>query len=71
MAKAKTRSKGANGRAEKADALELPVSYGDDDGDEANDDRQACPTCGGNGWVYDPSDGGTMTCPDCDGECYL
>lgn len=28
----------------------------------------ACDTCKGNGWVYDPSDGGTMTCPECDGD---
>ncbi len=29
-----------------------------------------CEKCEGNGWVYDPSDGGTMMCPDCDGvEC--
>jgi hypothetical protein len=28
-----------------------------------------CNTCGRDGWVYDPSDGGTMTCPDCDGDC--
>lgn len=25
-----------------------------------------CEECGGDGWVYDPSDGGTMTCPTCD-----
>lgn len=28
----------------------------------------ACETCEGNGWVDDPSDGGTMTCPECNGE---
>lgn len=29
-----------------------------------------CETCGGNGWVGDPSDGGTMTCPEClDDKC--
>lgn len=27
-----------------------------------------CETCGRNGWVDDPKDGGTMTCPDCEGE---
>ena len=32
------------------------------------DDREECETCNGNGWVDDPSDGGTMTCEDCDGE---
>lgn len=26
-----------------------------------------CEECGGNGWVDDPSDGGTMGCPECDG----
>ena len=31
-------------------------------------DSEGCETCTNNGWVYDPSDGGTMTCPDCDGE---
>lgn len=31
-----------------------------------------CETCGGNGWVYDPSNGGTMTCPECQCEpCHL
>ena len=30
-----------------------------------------CETCDGNGWVDDPDDGGTMCCPECDGEeCY-
>lgn len=28
---------------------------------------EPCPKCDGNGWVYDDSDGGTMTCPACDG----
>lgn len=29
-----------------------------------------CETCSGNGWVDDPEDGGTMTCPDClDDKC--
>ena len=32
------------------------------------DDRVLCSVCGGAGWVDDPSDGGTMTCPDCGGE---
>lgn len=27
-----------------------------------------CEKCEGHGWVRDPSDGGTMSCPDCDGE---
>lgn len=27
-----------------------------------------CDTCGGQGWVDDPDDGGTMTCPECDAE---
>lgn len=27
-----------------------------------------CDMCDGNGWVEDPSDGGTMTCPECEGE---
>ena len=27
-----------------------------------------CDTCDSAGWVDDPSDGGTMTCPDCQGE---
>ncbi len=35
---------------------------------EDEDDRDVCPECNGNGWVYDPSDGGTMCCPLCDGE---
>ncbi|MBI1202628.1 MAG: hypothetical protein GC182_08975 [Rhodopseudomonas sp.] len=26
-----------------------------------------CPECQGNGWVDDEEDGGTMTCPTCDG----
>lgn len=25
-----------------------------------------CEACDGNGWVDDPEDGGTMTCPECD-----
>lgn len=29
-----------------------------------------CPDCDGNGWVPDPSDGGTMLCPACENaEC--
>lgn len=30
-----------------------------------------CPECDGRGWVEDPLDGGTMTCPECFGvtEC--
>lgn len=27
-----------------------------------------CESCDGNGWVDDPSDGGTMTCPECGDE---
>lgn len=27
-----------------------------------------CETCGRNGWVEDEENGGTMTCPDCEGE---
>ena len=27
-----------------------------------------CKLCEGNGWVDDPKDGGTMTCPECDCE---
>jgi hypothetical protein len=27
-----------------------------------------CETCEGNGWVDDPSDGGTMNCPKCENE---
>jgi DnaJ-class molecular chaperone len=27
-----------------------------------------CETCEGRGWVDDPSDGGTMSCPECYGE---
>lgn len=27
-----------------------------------------CPECEGRGWVDDPDDGGTMTCPECDDE---
>ena len=27
-----------------------------------------CETCERKGWVEDPLDGGTMTCPECDGE---
>lgn len=27
-----------------------------------------CEECDGNGWVDDPSDGGTMNCPTCDNE---
>jgi DnaJ-class molecular chaperone len=29
---------------------------------------EGCETCESYGWVPDPSDGGTMTCPDCDGD---
>lgn len=25
-----------------------------------------CEECEGKGWVEDPSDGGTMVCPECD-----
>lgn len=29
-----------------------------------------CEECGGNGWVEDEEDGGTMTCPGCrDAQC--
>jgi len=31
-----------------------------------DDDRVDCPDCDGNGWVDDPSDGGTMCCPNPD-----
>lgn len=31
-------------------------------------DNEDCETCDGNGWVVDPDDGGTMTCPDCGNE---
>lgn len=27
-----------------------------------------CNRCDGNGWIPDPSDGGTMVCPECDSE---
>lgn len=27
-----------------------------------------CETCDGRGWVDDEEDGGTMMCPDCDGD---
>lgn len=27
-----------------------------------------CSECSGDGWVDDEEDGGTMTCPECDGE---
>jgi DnaJ-class molecular chaperone len=27
-----------------------------------------CEACGGDGWVEDEEDGGTMTCPECLGE---
>jgi|AntDeeMetagen681_2_1112603.scaffolds.fasta_scaffold08533_4 DnaJ-class molecular chaperone len=27
-----------------------------------------CGTCGRAGWIEDDQDGGTMTCPDCDGD---
>ncbi len=27
-----------------------------------------CKTCQGKGWVDDPSDGGTVCCPTCDGD---
>lgn len=27
-----------------------------------------CEACNSNGWVDDPSDGGTMTCPECLGD---
>lgn len=30
--------------------------------------HEECETCESNGWVDDPDDGGTMTCPDCQGE---
>lgn len=31
-----------------------------------------CETCGGWGWIEDPEDGGTMTCPECAGEpCHV
>ena len=29
---------------------------------------EPCQTCGNDGWVDDDIDGGTMTCPECDGE---
>ncbi len=30
-------------------------------------ENSECETCGRDGYVDDPSDGGTMTCPDCQG----
>lgn len=33
-----------------------------------NQHGEFCEKCENNGWVEDPSDGGTMTCPDCDGD---
>lgn len=27
-----------------------------------------CESCNGNGWVDDEEDGGTMTCPECNGD---
>lgn len=30
--------------------------------------KEECEKCYGKGWVPDPSDGGTMTCPQCDGD---
>ena len=27
-----------------------------------------CETCGRKGWVEDPKYGGTMTCPECEGD---
>ena len=38
------------------------------DEDDDEDFEDDCETCDGNGWVDDPSDGGTMTCPDCEGD---
>lgn len=38
------------------------------DPDESLPADEPCPTCDGNGWVYDEEDGGTMTCPDCGGD---
>lgn len=38
----------------------------DDDYECPDCDGPLCPTCLGTNWVDDPSDGGTMTCPDCD-----
>lgn len=29
--------------------------------------REVCVECDGDGWVYDADDGGTKTCPVCDG----
>ena len=34
-------------------------------------ESRKCDECDGNGWVQDDSDGGTMTCPKCDGDGYL
>ena len=30
--------------------------------------KEECENCDNKGWVKDPSDDGTMTCPFCDGE---
>lgn len=30
--------------------------------------HEECEKCGRDGWVEDLDDGGTMTCPTCDGE---
>lgn len=30
--------------------------------------KDTCDYCDNNGWVDDPSDGGTMTCPECYGD---
>lgn len=31
-------------------------------------EHQECETCGRDGWVEDPDDGGTMSCPECGGD---
>jgi hypothetical protein len=49
----------------------MPNPLPDFDCEHCQDTKLAhpdCETCEGNGWVDDPKDGGTMTCPECDGE---
>lgn len=41
-------------------------NHRDDDSCECQHCGEICDVCSGNGWVYDPDDGGTMECPNCE-----
>lgn len=45
----------------------MPGTAYEDPDNEHVDTPAHCLECEGNGWIDDPLDGGTTTCPVCDG----